>query len=347
MDNQSTRTARPPLAPLRVGVVGYGLGGREFHVPVAQAAGLEVSHVVTANAERQAQARAAAPRAQILSSLAALLAHTDPPDVVVLTTPSSLHSAQAREVIDAGLPVVVDKPLATNARAAREVVEQADRRGVPLTVYQNRRWDDEQRTLREVLASGELGRVHRFERRWERWRPEPLDRWKENDTEGGGLLLDLGAHLVDAAIQMFGPVARVYAEVQGLTTPASDDVFLALTHENGVHSHLAAGGVVAAPGPRTRVLGDRGAFLVTSFEGEESPFASLGDAPGGWIVRGADRAPVPVAPGDHADFYRAVPGWLRDGEAPPVDPWDAVRTAQVLDAALESARTGMVVQPSH
>lgn len=332
-------------APVRVGVVGYGLGGRQFHVPVIEAAGLEVSHVATANPERVAQVRAAVPGARVVDSLAALLADAERPDVVVLTSPSAHHAAQAHEVIDAGIAVVVDKPLATDAAAARAVVEHAESAGVPLTVYQNRRWDDEQRTLRVVLDSGDLGRVHRFERRWERWRPEPLDRWKENDTVGGGLLLDLGAHLVDAAVQLFGPATRVYAEVRGIKSLADDDVFLALTHANGVVSHLSAGGVVAAPGPRTRVLGDRAAFLVTSFEGEPSPFAAL-DADGdhaGWLVHGERRTPVPVAPGEPADFYRAVGAWIRDGAPAPVDPWDAVRTAAVLDAARESSRTGRVV----
>lgn len=336
-------------AAVRVAVVGYGLGGRVFHVPVAQAAGLEVSHVVTSNPERAAQVRQAAPGAHVVGSLEELLSHSDRPDVVVVTSPSALHAEHARAVIDAGLPVVVDKPLATDAVTAREVVEHAERAGVPLTVYQNRRWDDEQRTLRALLASGELGTVHRFERRWERWRPEPLDRWKERDPVGGGLLLDLGSHLVDAAVQLFGPIASVYAEIRGLKTPADDDVFLALAHTGGVRSHLTAGGLVGAPGPRTRVLGDRGAFLVTSFEGEPSPFSALDDDAGqvphgGWLVRGAERTPVPLAPGDHADFYRDVESWLRRGVPAPVDPWDAVRTAAVLDAARESATTGETIR---
>ncbi|NLF04955.1 MAG: Gfo/Idh/MocA family oxidoreductase [Actinomycetales bacterium] len=332
-------------APVRVGVVGYGLGGRVFHVPVIEGAGLEVSHVATSNPERAAQAQAAVPGARIVGSLADLLADAELPDVVVLTSPSAHHAAQAHEVIDAGIAVVVDKPLATDAAAAQAVVEHAEAAAVPLTVYQNRRWDDEQRTLRALLEAGVLGQVHRFERRWERWRPEPLDRWKETDTVGGGLLLDLGAHLVDAAVQMFGPAVRVYAEVRGLKSPADDDVFLALTHANSVVSHLSAGGVVGAPGPRTRVLGDRGAFLVTSFEGEPNPFSSL-DADGahaGWLVHGEQRTPVPVEPGEPADFYRAVAAWIREGAPAPVDPWDAVRTAAVLDAARESARTGQVV----
>ena len=134
-----------------------------------------------------------------------------------------------------------------------------------------------------------------------------------------------------------------------------DDVFLALTHTSGVLSHLQAGGVVGAPGPRTRVLGDGGAYLVTSFEGEASPFTALDDAyeetrrPGeptheGWIVRGAERSPVARVVGGHVDLYRAVVSWVVDGGPPPVDPMDAARTARVLDAARVSADEGRVVR---
>lgn len=264
----------------------------------------------------------------------------------MIASPTGHHAEHVRAAVDAGVPVVVDKPLALDADEAEETVRYAETAGVPLTVFQNRRWDDEQRTLRRLVEEGALGRVHRFERRWERWRPVPKDRWRENAVgQGGGLLLDLGAHLVDSAVELFGPVASVHAEVRSLTTPADDDVFLALEHVSGTTSHLWAGGLVGAPGPRTRVLGSTGAYLVTTFEGEATPFAALdpGEGNEGWIVRGDDMQPVRREPGGHEDFYRAVAAWL-DGAPVPVDPWDAVRTARVLDAARRSAEEGTTVQ---
>ncbi len=247
--------------------------------------------------------------------------------------------------------MLVDKPLATSSDDAELLAARGDGR---LTVFQNRRWDPEQLTLIALLEAGSLGTVHRFERRWERFRPVPQDRWKENDPVAGGLLLDLGAHLVDSATQLFGPVRSVYAELYARTTPATDDVFLALHHESGVISHLQAGGVVGAPGPRTRVLGDAAAYLVTSFEGEASPFTEMDDAheatrssdePAheGWLVRGSERTPVARAEGGHVDLYRAVVRWVVDGGPPPVDPFDAARTARVLDAARLSADEQRVV----
>jgi predicted dehydrogenase len=244
---------------------------------------------------------------------------------------------------------VLDTACAGHAASPGGCLEGAASSGTPFTVFHNRRWDPEQLTLEALVRRGELGDVHTFERRWERWRPVPRQRWKERDPRGGGLLLDLGPHLVDSATRLFGRVEAVYAEMRALTTPVEDDVFLVLHHANHVVSRLWAGSVVGAPGPRTRVLGTGGAFVVTTFEDDASPFELFDDgAPDGtlgWLTRGRERTPVPVAPGGHADFNRAVEAWLTgaDDAVVPVDPADAVRTAEVLDAARVAAREGRIV----
>lgn len=343
------------MEPLRIGLIGYGGAGRGIHARLARETGQQVVAVVTRS--RGDQVASDWPDARVLPDVDALLADPQDLDLVVVASPTGEHAAHVRAALDAGVAVMVDKPLATTRVQAGALVRLAQERGGRLTVFQNRRWDPEQLTLGSLLAAGTLGRVHRFERRWERYRPEPQHRWKEQDPVAGGLLLDLGAHLVDSAVQLFGPVRRVHAELRALTTPALDDVFLALEHApdaSGHHvvSHLWGGGLVGAPGPRTRVLGDGGAYLVTSYEGEPTPFAVLDDAqdaarrPGeppheGWLVRGAERTPVPRAPGGHGDLYRALHAWLRAGGPVPVDPADAVATARVLDAARVAAETGV------
>ncbi len=323
---------------LRVGVVGYGDAGRGIHARLLREAGHVVTDVVTRDPGRAAAAAEDWPGVRVHDDVAGLVGAPGL-DVVVVASPTGRHVEHALAALEAGLATVVDKPLALDRAGAQRLVDAAEARAGRLTVFQNRRWDDEQRTLRRLLAEGALGRVHRFERRWERWRPVPKQRWKENAVgDGGGLLLDLGAHLVDSAVQLFGPVETVRAELRALTTPTEDDVFLALTHASGTISHLWAGGLVGAPGPRTRVLGSAGAYLVTSFEGEPTPFAALdpGEGMEGWLVHGADAVPVPREPGGHADFYREVAAWIAGGPAP-VDPRDAVATAAVLDAARVSA----------
>lgn len=343
------------MEPLRIGLIGYGGAGRGIHARLARETGQQVVAVVTRS--RGDLVASDWPGARVVPDVDALLADPQDLDLVVVASPTGEHAAHVRAALDAGVAVMADKPLATTRVQAGALVRLAQERGGRLTVFQNRRWDPEQLTLRSLLAAGTLGRVHRFERRWERYRPEPQHRWKEQDAVAGGLLLDLGAHLVDSAVQLFGPVRRVHAELRALTTPALDDVFLALEHApdgSGHHvvSHLWGGGLVGAPGPRTRVLGDGGAYLVTSYEGEPTPFAVLDDAqdaariPGeppheGWLVRGAERTPVPRAPGGHGDLYRALQTWLRAGGPAPVDPADAVATARVLDAARVAAETGV------
>jgi len=350
MTDPAAVTPAVPSETVRFAIVGYGGAGRGIHARLIREAGFAVTAVVVRNAERRAQASEDWPGVALHDDLESLLAATGTYDAVVVASPSQLHAEHAERVSRAGLPFVLDKPLATTAPEAREIVEVASAAGTPFTVFQNRRWDPEQLTLQAVLASGEIGAVHTFERRWERFRPVPQQRWKENDPVGGGLLLDLGPHLVDSATQLFGPVSEVYAELRNLTTPTEDDVFLTLHHAapadggTGVISRLWGASVVGAPGPRTRVLGAAGAYVVTTFENDASPFEVFdADAPAGsegWITRGRERTAVPRAPGGHADFYRAVAAWVRGTGPVPVDPADAVRTAEVLDAARVSAREG-------
>ncbi len=346
------------MESLRVGLVGYGGAGRGIHARLLREAGQSVTHVVTRS--RAAQVEQEWPGAVVVPDVPALLEHAGELDLVVIASPTGEHVAHVLAALEAGVHVLVDKPLATTTADAERLVDASVAAGGRLSVFQNRRWDTEQLALRHLLETGALGPVHRFERRWERFRPEPQHRWKENDPEAGGLLLDLGAHLVDSAVQLFGPVETVYAELAARTTPAVDDVFLALVHASsdhgpGVISHLQAGALAGAPGPRTRVLGARAAYLVTSFEGEATPFSVLDDAyeegrrPGepvheGWLVRGGERTPVPMPTGGHHDVYREVVRWVVDGGPPPVDPADAVRTARVLDAARTSAEEGRVVR---
>ena len=333
----------------RVGLAGFGMAGRQIHAPLITAAGLELAAVATASPERRAAVQREHPGAALVEDVDALL-QLDGIDLVVLATPSGDHASHALAAVEAGRPVVVDKPLAVTADAALEVVDAARRSGVPLTVFQNRRYDPEHTTLAEVVRSQALGEVYRAELRWERWRPEPKRRWREqaHPDEGGGILLDLHSHLVDAAVQLFGPVETVYAEVASRTTVAEDDAFLACRHTSGAVTHLSATSVAGAPGPRVRVLGSRGAFLLNQFEAEPNIFSDLRDGEGfaGWIYRGEEREPVARQHTSQVDFYRAVAAALAADDpaaAMPVDPRDAVHTLAVIDAARVSAEARRVV----
>jgi scyllo-inositol 2-dehydrogenase (NADP+) len=351
------------MAQLRGAVIGYGLAGSVFHAPlIASTPGLAVSTLVTGNPKRQAEARQAHPDSQVRSDPAEVFEHASEYDFVVVAAPNDAHVELTRRALDAGLPVVVDKPLAPTVAEARALVERAEELGVLLTVFMNRRWDSDQLTLRRLLDEGKLGEVLRYESRFERWRPALSHRkpWREvsSPEAGGGVLLDLGSHLVDQAIQLFGPVVRVYAEVESRRGGADDDAFLALEHRSGARSHLWASLLAAAPGPRLRVLGDRAAYVLTEVDGQEDALRSgarpSGDEP--WGVEPSDRwgrlvteersEAIPSEWGAWPRFYIELERALREGLQAPVDPWDAVTGLEVLEAARHSAATSTVVTTS-
>ncbi|MDO5503678.1 MAG: Gfo/Idh/MocA family oxidoreductase [Actinomycetia bacterium] len=331
-----------------VGLAGYGSAGRHIHAPLIREAGLRVAAVSTRNPERVAQAREELAGADVVDDLDALLARDDL-DVIVLATPSGDHADQAMACIEAGVPVVVDKPLATDAPAAAAVVAAARAAGVLLTVFQNRRYDDSVRTLEKVVSDGTLGCLLRLELRWERWRPTSLGRWREQFAaeRGGGVLLDLQTHLIDQAIRIAGPVSEVYARLASHSTVAEDDALLICTHSTGVVSELSTTSLAGAPGPRIRALGERAAFVLNAFGSELDVYPDLLNEPGhcGWLYRGQEREQVPGAGGIPAQFYRDVSRALVSGERAdlPVDPVDSVRVLEVIDAARVSARSGEAV----
>jgi len=232
------------------------------------------------------------------------------------------------------------------------MVDRARARGLLLTVFQNRRWDGDLLTARRLLEEGALGRVWRFESRFERWRPAPKPGWRESGgpEDAGGMLNDLGSHLVDQALHLFGPATLVYGELDrrrpGMRV--DDDAFVALAHASGVRSHLWMSAVAAQLGPRLRVLGDRAAYVKHGLDGQEEALRT-GHRPDGrgwgeeppprWGLLGTEaltRA-VRTEPGAYHRFYQGMVAALRGQAPPPVDPADAVAALRVLDAARRSA----------
>ncbi len=349
---------------LRVALIGYGLGGRAFHAPlIAVTPGLRLTSIVTSNPERRAAAQADFPDAQVVDSAAALWATPGAHDLVVITTPNRSHVPLARAAIAARIPIVLDKPMAATSKEARELVAEAQREGVPLTAYHNRRWDGELLTAQRLIASGELGDVLRFESRLDRWRPGPvLAVWRERGApeDAGGLLYDLSPHLIDQARLLFGPVLELYAELErrrpGAVVP--DDVFIALRHAKGVHSHLWATSMAAQAGPRMRVLGTRAAYVKMDADVQEAALraGARPDAPGfgedsedrwGRVGAGADARPIRTERGDYARFYAKTVDWLRGNAPPPVDPTDAIAVLDLIEAAQQSAAESTVIRFAH
>lgn len=342
------------MAELGVAVVGYGLAGEVFHAPlIAAQERMRVAAVVTSAAERADRVRAAYPGVRVVDTADQLFADPDGIDLAVIATPNSTHETLAVRALEAGIPVVVDKPFALTADEGLEVIAAAERAGVALSVFQNRRWDSDFLTLRRLIEAGELGQVRRFESRFERWRPISKGSWREigEAADGAGILYDLGSHLVDQALTLFGPATEVYCELdcRRAEVRADDDAFIALTHDSGVRSHLWMSAVAPRLGPRMRVLGSESGYLSFGLDPQEDalragrrpddgkPWGTVDQDDWGSIGTPEDARPVPSEPGDYPAFYAQMAAALLDDEPVPVDPNDAVETLQVLEEARRSA----------
>jgi scyllo-inositol 2-dehydrogenase (NADP+) len=347
-------------SPLRVGLVGYGLGGSTFHAPLISATpGLELTAIATSNPERVEKARARYPNAQVVPSPDAFWTMTPKLDLVVVSTPHATHAPIARAALQSGSHVVVDKPFAITSAEARDLAAEArlnDRLAIP---FQNRRWDGDILTVQKLLRDGTLGTVHRFESRYERWRPNPKARWKEPGAEdrAEGVLLDLTVHLVDQALLLFGPARSVYAEFERRhpEITVTDDVFIAITHTGGVISHLFTSPNVGILGPRVNLLGSKGAYVKHGIDPQEEALLA-GGIPGtaGWgeepesswgrVGAGDDVRPLRTEAGNYLSFYRGVADAIAHGAPPPVTAEQGIAMMELLDAARLSAKTRRVVE---
>ena len=333
--------------PIGVALVGFGYAGRTFHAPLIDAcSGLELRTVVSSRPDEVAARR---PGVRTVPALEPALA--DPAvDLVVLATPNALHAPQARAALEAGKAVVVDKPFALSLAEARELAACAEARDLLLSVFHNRRWDADFLALRGALAADRLGPVITFESRFDRFRPEVRDRWRERDEPGAGIWHDLGPHLIDQALVLFGRPLAIACDLAVLREGgrAIDWAHAVLRYADKrviLHADMTS----PAPGPRFTVHGARASWIKSGLDVQEDQLKAGRPVGGpGWGVdpspavriEGASGASETVAspPGDYRAFYEGVAAALRDGGPNPVPPEQALAVMEVLEAGVESSR---------
>lgn len=339
---------------MRIGLVGYGTGGQHFHAPfIAAAAGVELAGVVARAPATIAKVEADLPGVPVFRSLTAMIA-TGGIDAVTITTPPQSRRELVLEAIDAGLHVIADKPFAPSADAGRALARAAKAKGVVLGVFHNRRWDADVRTLKAVLDAGRLGRLWRVHSRMDQDDPATLEAGPT-----GGLLRDLGSHVVDQMLWLLGPVVSVDAQLDMIDLPEgrTDAGFtLTLRHAGGVHSHLEASKLNRLAVKEYRAYGEFGSYVSSGtdvqaqaiFAGRRPVDDSAGwgyEARGDWglLRTAAGEEPVPSEQGRYHDYYVAFARAVRDGTPPPVTAEEGITTLAVLDAARTSAQVGRSV----
>ncbi len=334
---------------MRVGIVGYGVAGRYFHGPTIKAAGGDVSAIVTKNTLRRSAAREDFPEALLLTSIEELLA--EDLDLIVIASSNQVRFEHSRRVIEAKVALVVDKPFALNLEETDEILNLAQHSNVPITCFFNRIWDSDTLTAERVIRSAAIGEIFRFESRYERFRPElNLDSWRENFShfQGGGLLLDLGPHLLSTSLRLFGSAELKFASLKQVRRGSSiDDLTLILEHTNGVLSHLHASSITGSPGPRIRMSGSEGELIIEELDRQEA-LLRKGRLPDrlGWpesdeissaaqIVQGDRISSLPAEPGNYVAFYSELFHALENSHPLPVRTQLIREVAILTDAALQ------------
>lgn len=332
---------------IRVGLVGYGTGGRHFHAPFIQAAeGVEMVGIVARAPATIERAKADFPGLPLYSSLSDMLKAGV--DAVTITTPPQTRRQLVLEAIEAGVHVVADKPFAPSAAAARELDEAARRRGVVLGVFHNRRCDTDLRTLKKVLDSGRIGSLWRLHSRMDLDDPHTL----EAGTEGG-LLRDLGSHLVDQMLWLLGPVVSVNAHLDMIDLPEgpTDAGFvISMRHAGGVFSQVSASKLNRLAVKEYMAYGTEGCYRSSQTDVQaQAIFAGKRpiDEPQGWgyeteerwgvLSTAAGEERIPSEQGRYHDYYEGFARAVRDGTPPPVTASEAAEVLRVLDAARQSA----------
>jgi len=348
------RDTVPAMTDLNLALIGYGYVGRVFHAPLIEATpGVRLHTLVS----RQADAGAAYPDTVVHADRAAAL--NDPAvDAVVIATPNDTHAAIALEALAAGKHVLVDKPFTVDLAQARAVMAAAADAGRVCSVFQNRRWDADFLTLQQLLGEGVLGEIAEFHSHFDRHRPQVRDRWRESEAPGAGLWFDLGPHLLDQALQLFGRPQAIGADLLRQRDGArSDDYFHVVLHYPRMRAHLHAGTLVADARRRFAVHGRLGSFVKDGLDTQEAMLREglRPGAPGwgedpeaGWLTLACDEGAVqrqrlPTLPGDYRRCYAAFAAAIRGAGAPPATPAQALQVMALLELAGQSAARGQVL----
>jgi len=345
------------LADIRTGLVGFGFAGRTFHAPVIRATpGLLLAAIVQRSGD---SARAAYPDVRVVPSVDELLSD-ESIRLVVIATPNESHYSLGRQCLLAGRDVVVDKPFTTTFAEAQKLDELARAEGRVLSVFHNRRWDGDFLTVRGLIRDGTLGRLVLFESHFDRYRlARRPSAWRERARSGSGVLFDIGSHLVDQALVLFGMPESVSADVRiEREDQEVDDAFDIVLHYSKMRVLLRATMIACAPGPRLVLNGTRGSYVKYGMDPQEEALKA-GGSPGepGWgreddsrwgVLTLAEshefvRRALPTEAGDYCGYYANVRDAILGRAALAVTAEQAARVIRLLELARESSDAGRVV----
>lgn len=337
--------------PIGVGVVGWGFASTTFHAPLIQATpGLRLVAVSSSRADELAQTN---PSFTVEPTPEALFARSDI-DLVVIPTPNDTHHPLAAQALAAGKHVVVDKPFTLSVDEADDLIARAQQADRLLSVFHNRRWDGDFLGLQDILNSGVLGRVTHFESHFDRYRPQVRQRWRESASQGGGLWYDLGPHLLDQTVQLFGQPKALWLDTQVQRDNAvADDWFHCVLRYADLRVVLHASALTASVAPRFVVHGTAGSYTKHGLDTQEDALKAgrlPGDTawgsdplPGALVLQMGEQlvhSPGPSVPGDYLRYYTGIRDALLQKGPPPVTAAEARSVMRLIELGFESKQSG-------
>ncbi|GGF99117.1 oxidoreductase [Pontibacter amylolyticus] len=342
--------------PINIALLGFGTAGRVFHAPIASAVeGLKLSKIKANRPESIALARQLYPDAAVVSETTSVL-EDEAIDLVIVATTNDTHYSLAKAALEAGKHVVVEKPFTVTSEEANELIELGRQKGKLLTVYQNRRWDSDFKTVKKLIESAMLGRLVEYEAHFDRFRPIPAaETWKEKELPGSGILYDLGAHLIDQALVLFGTPHEIYADLRTQRSGGkiTDSFDLTLYYANGLKAILKAGMLVKQPGPHFILSGDKGSFVKYGLDVQEAALkAGLSPTGANWGVEPEEIwgkldtevqgqrivGKVQSEAGDYRAFYDNVRDAILGIAELEVKPEQARNTIRIIELAMQSSK---------
>ncbi|QHZ45574.1 MULTISPECIES: oxidoreductase [Bacillus] len=341
---------------IRTGLLGYGLSGSVFHAPLLSV--LEEFAIKKVMTSRREQVEQDIPEAETVRSIEEIAGDPDI-DLAIVTTPSGLHYEMAKECLLAGKHVVLEKPMTASPQQAEELIAIAEEKGVVLSVYHNRRWDNDFLTIKQLIKDDRLGEVNTFHAYWDRFRPNVRQRWREQKGPGSGALYDLGSHLIDQALHLFGMPASITAQVTAQRDHAeTDDYFHVVLHYGKLQAVLHSGSIVAANGPRYLVHGSKGSFIKYGIDGQEDALRA-GKQPAGddWgkgvaenfgeltVIDGDEvkQETIETLKGSYVTFYKQLASSILEGSKPPVSAEDGLAVIRIIEAAQKSSNLNKTI----
>lgn len=337
------------MQPIKTAIIGYGLSAKTFHIPfIVNLTEFELTAISSSQRDNIANDW---PCVKYFETAEALI-HTTDAELIIITAPNEAHFSLAKLALDSNKHVILEKPFVTKVNDGETLIKLAAEKKRILSVYHNRRWDGDYLTVKKLISDGKLGDIKHFESHFDRFRPEVRQRWREQSPNGGGILFDLGPHIIDQALQLFGLPNAIAAQCLIMREGSANvDYFNLVLHYPDKLILLHADLYSAAPNKRFSIKGTKGSYEIAGLDPQEgrlkagilpskTEWAKESPENYGILYKETSTTSIKTETGGYQHFFLGIANAIQHGTEPPVDAEEALWNIKLIELALESSRLG-------